>query len=168
MKPPGRVLGVDYGERRVGLAVSDTERRVAVPLAIYERRDGPRDGAYFRQVVTEHEITGIVVGLPVHMSGDEGDAARSARAFGTWLRRATKVPVVYWDERLSTAQAQSVMRVAGLKYKQRRDRVDKVAAQIFLQSYLDTGCPADTAPGPLAGEPPADADSSRPNRTPEE
>src|SRR3954447_23765160 len=104
MKPPGCLLGVDYGERRIGLAVSDAERRIAVPLAIYERRDGPRDAAYFHQLIVEHGIVALVVGLPVHMSGDEGAAAKFARAFGTWLRRATKLPVVYWDERLSTAQ----------------------------------------------------------------
>jgi putative Holliday junction resolvase len=147
-----RLLGVDYGMRRVGLAVCDSERRIAVPLVIYERRRGVTDAAFFRDLVQREAIGGLVVGLPVHMSGDEGQRAGEARAFGAWLSKTTQLPVWYWDERLTTSQAHQVMRAAGVKLNQRKSKVDMVAAQMLLQSFLDAGCPENpTPPGPLQG-----------------
>ena len=137
MSAKGRLLGVDFGTVRVGLAVCDSERLIASPLAIYQRRDTAADAAYFRELVKAEEITGLAVGLPVHMSGDEGGKAKEARAFGDWLAQGTGLPVAYWDERYTTADAESHLLEAGLTKKKRKERLDKVAAQIILQSYLD-------------------------------
>jgi putative Holliday junction resolvase len=145
----GRLLGVDYGSVRVGLAICDSERIIASPLAIYERRDAIRDAEYFRKLVTSEQVIGLIVGLPVHMSGDEGGKAKEARTFGDWLARATGLPVVYWDERFTTKDAESHLRGAGLSRQRRKERLDKVAAQILLQAYLDanpSGHPAATDP----------------------
>ncbi|MCX7701764.1 MAG: Holliday junction resolvase RuvX [Gemmataceae bacterium] len=137
MTRTGRLLGVDYGQVRVGLAICDSEQRIASPLTIYKRRDPATDADFFRQLATREEVSGIVVGLPVHMSGDEGGKAKEARAFGEWLAQITGLPVAYWDERFSTLTAEEHLRQAGLSYQRRRERLDKVAAQIILQSYLD-------------------------------
>jgi putative Holliday junction resolvase len=81
----GRLLGVDYGDVRVGLSVSDPDHKIAFPLATYVRQDRERDAAYFRELVKEESIAGLVVGLPVHLSGREGQKAAAARSFAAWL-----------------------------------------------------------------------------------
>jgi putative Holliday junction resolvase len=148
---PVRLLGVDYGNVRIGLAVADPEPPIAFPLATYRRQDAERDAAYFRQVAAEQGAGGWVVGLPLHLSGREGQKAAEARAFGQWLAAVTGKPVVFWDERFTTVEAEGHLWEAGLTHKRRKARRDRVAAQILLQSYLDAGCPAEQTPGPLEG-----------------
>ena len=142
-----RLLGVDYGAARVGLAVSDPGRVIASPLETYRRRDAAKDAAFFRQLVEREKIAGLVVGLPVLLSGREGAKASEARKFGAWLAEVTGLPVTYWDERFTTVEAERALWGAGLTHKRRKERRDRVAAQIMLQSYLDAGCPA--GPGAL-------------------
>jgi putative Holliday junction resolvase len=144
-----RLLGVDFGQVRVGLAVSDPDRKFAFPLATYERRGAERDAAYFRGLVAAEEVGGLVVGLPVHLDGREGVKAGEARAFGCWLAQATGLPVVFYDERFTTAEAEAALWSAGLSHKRRKARRDRVAAQLLLQAYLDAGCPAEPTAGPL-------------------
>jgi putative Holliday junction resolvase len=146
---PARVLGVDYGSVRVGLAVSDPDRKLAFPLTTYARRTRDLDAEFFRALVAEEGAGLILVGLPVHTDGTEGQKAREARAFGRWLAEATGLPVAFFDERFTTAQAESALWEAGLTHKKRKERRDRVAAQILLQTYLDAGCPADEGAGPL-------------------
>lgn len=146
-----RLLGVDFGKARLGLAVSDPERRLASPLTTYARRDRQQDARFLKQVVEEQEVAQIVLGLPVHLDGREGPSAAAARQFGDWLQKAAGVPVVYWDERFTTVEAESALWSAGLTHKRRKERRDRVAAQMLLQNYLDAGCPAETPPGPLEG-----------------
>lgn len=141
MSDRGRLLGVDYGSVRIGLAVSDVDRRIASPLITYERRSVDHDASFFKEQIEEEEITGIVVGLPVHADGREGEKAKEARGFGQWLAKISGIPVVFWDERFTTVLAEVHLLEAGLTRKRRRDRRDRVAAQILLQSYLDAGCP---------------------------
>jgi putative Holliday junction resolvase len=147
----GRLLGVDFGTVRIGLALSDAERRIASPLDTYTRRDREADARYFREVIEREEIGQLVVGLPVHLSGHEGTKAAEARAFGRWLAQATGLPIVFWDERFSTVEAESALWEAGLTHKRRKARRDRVAAQILLQAYLDAGCPEEQPPAPLEG-----------------
>jgi putative Holliday junction resolvase len=141
-----RLLGVDYGSVRVGLAVSDPDRILASPLATYDRRDPERDAAYFRALVAAEGVGGLVVGLPVHLDGREGVKAQEARAFGAWLTEVTGLPVVFVDERFTTVQAESALWNAGLTHKRRKERRDRVAAQMLLQAYLDAGCPPEERP----------------------
>lgn len=136
-----RLLGVDYGTVRIGLAISDAGRVIASPWQTYERRGAEQDARFFRTLVDQEEIGGLVVGLPVHLSGQEGQKAAEARQFGAWLGQATGLPVAFWDEALTTVQAESALWDAGLSHKRRRQRRDRVAAQIMLQAYLDAGCP---------------------------
>lgn len=149
MTARARLLGVDFGTVRVGLAVCDSEHIIASPLATYQRRNETLDAEYFRKLIEAEQIGGLVVGLPVHMSGDEGEKARQARAFGNWLAAVTSLPVIYWDERYTTKIAESHLRQAGLSHQRRKDRRDKVAAQVLLQSYLEAGCPAESQIKPI-------------------
>src|SRR5262249_14243035 len=146
---PTRLLGVDYGRVRIGLAVSDPDCILASPLQTYTRRSQEEDADFFRKLVEDEAIGRIVVGLPVHLSGHEGQSATEARKLGAWLAGVTGLPVVYWDERFSTVEAESALWEAGLSHKRRRQRRDRVAAQIFLQAYIEAGSPADQKLGPL-------------------
>ena len=143
-----RLLGVDYGSVRVGLAVSDPGRKLAFPLEVRQRQ-GEADAAFFRLLIDREEVAGLVVGLPVHLDGREGAKAVEARKFGRWLAEATGLPVVFYDERFTTVQAESALWEAGLTHRRRKDRRDKVAAQMLLQAYLDAGCPPEAAPRAL-------------------
>lgn len=137
----GRLLGVDPGDARVGFAVCDPDRIIASPLDTYARLTPERDAAYVQKLVVEERVVGIVVGLAVHLNGREGTRATEARIYGDWLIEVTGLPVVYWDERFTSRQAESALWKAGLTHKQRKARRDRVAAQILLQDYIDSGCP---------------------------
>jgi putative Holliday junction resolvase len=153
VKPRTRLLGVDYGTVRIGLAVSDPDRKIAFPLATYTRRGLAADARYFRELAEEEEIGQIVLGLPVHCDGREGQKAVKARAFGAWLVEVTGLPLAFADERFTTVEAEGYLLAAGLTNKRRKERRDRVAAQILLQAFLDAGCPAEQAPTPMDEEP---------------
>jgi len=146
-----KLLGVDYGSVRVGLAVTDPDRKLAFPLTTYHRRARDEDAAFFRELVEREEVGGIVVGLPIHTDGREGQKAAEARAFGKWLAETTGLPAAFFDERFTTAQAEAALWSAGLTHAKRKERRDRVAAQILLQAYLEAGCPTDEGAGPLEG-----------------
>lgn len=133
----GRLLGVDFGAKRVGLAITDRDQIIASPLATYTRQDPATDAGYFRDLATREEVAGIIVGLPSHTDGREGKKAAEARAYGAWLASTTNLPVEYWDERFTTVHAESALWAAGLTHKQRAERRDRVAAQMILQGYLE-------------------------------
>ncbi|MCE9562279.1 MAG: Holliday junction resolvase RuvX [Planctomycetes bacterium] len=137
----GVLLGVDYGAVRVGLAVSDPDRIIASPLETYTRRSDLLDGPYFAKIAADYRAAVLVVGLPLHANGQESDSSRAARTFGTWLAEITGLPVVYWDERYSTWFAEGALLGAKLSHKKRKEKRDRVAAQMILQAYLEAGCP---------------------------
>ncbi len=134
----GRLLGLDYGTRRVGLSISDEEQRLAVPLETYSRRKPDDDARHLVAVVGDYRIVGLVIGLPLHMGGEEGQKAAEARRFGAWAGGAAGLPIAFWDERLSTAQADEHLAAANLRPNKRKLLRDKIAAQIMLQSYLES------------------------------
>lgn len=146
METTTRILGIDHGDRRIGAALSDPGQTMAFPLEVYSPRGEIADARHYREVVTENDVARIVVGLPVHTTGREGDRARAARAFGAWLAQATDRPVVYYDERYTTVEAEHLMIDAGLKRKKRKSLRDQLAAQILLQGYLDAGQPEVESP----------------------
>ncbi len=149
----GRILAIDPGKARLGLAISDPERRIVSPLTTWQCRDRAQDGGFLQTVIANEQVSLIVIGLPVHLSGTEGAQARFAREFGVWLAKLTGVPCVFYDERFTTREAESRLWEAGLTHKQRKARRDRVAAQILLQAYLDADCPAETAAQPLDSDP---------------
>lgn len=135
--PPGRLAAVDYGTVRLGVAITDPEQRFASPLANYTRRTPALDGAWFRQLVRAESIVGFVVGLPVHLDGRESQKSREARAFGQWLAEGTGVPVAYFDERFTSREAEQLLIAAEVPRARRKERLDKLAAQILLTAYLE-------------------------------
>jgi putative Holliday junction resolvase len=136
--PRGTLLGLDYGTKRIGVAVSTPEQSIASPLENYTRRNDAEDAAFLKRLASEYQAVGLVVGLPVHMSGDEGAKAKEARAFGEWAAQVCGLPVVYWDERYSSAMAELYLQQAEVSPKKRKERLDKVAAQVMLQAFLES------------------------------
>lgn len=135
------ILGLDFGTKRVGAAVSDSRRLIATPLEVYERRDPNQDGRHYQALVREHEVDRIVVGLPVHLGGREGSSASKARTWGDWLAEITGLAVVYYDERYTTFEAEESLIAVGMKRSKRKGLRDMLAARLLLQNYLDDGCP---------------------------
>lgn len=132
-----RVLGLDVGERRIGVAISDPDGRLAVPLQVLERRGVRQDAAALAELAARESAGRVVVGLPVSLSGEEGPQAQAVRRFGDVLAGALSIPVVYWDERLSTVEADRLLAAAGERARRRRGWRDAVAAALVLQAYLD-------------------------------
>ncbi len=143
----GRLAGVDYGTVRMGIAVSDPQRRLASPYANYTRRSKEADADYFRQVAADESIVGFVVGLPVHASGEESQKSIESRQFGAWLTDVTGLPVQYFDERFTSVEAERYLLDAQMTRKKRKKRLDMLAAQIMLAAYLESPRPSD--PGSL-------------------
>lgn len=147
----GRLVGVDYGHVRVGLAVCDPDRLVASPHDTYTRRDLASDADFFSNLAKREAAVGFVVGLAISLNGTEGPKAAECRAFGGWLRGVTGLPVEFHDERFTSAIADDHMRGAKLSPKDRKAKRDRVAAQLILQAFLNAGCPPGPPPPPPSG-----------------
>lgn len=128
------MLAFDYGSKRIGVAVSDALRITAGPLEVIPTEDAMRHVA---RLVDEYRPTVIVVGLPVGLSGREGPAAQAARAFGARVAAETGIEVEFVDERFTTHTAEKAMLEGGVKRRDRRQKVDKVAAAVILRQYLE-------------------------------
>jgi putative holliday junction resolvase len=137
MKVPGRILAIDYGSKRMGLAVSDLLGITAQGIETMQRRNKRADFAHLRRVIREKDVQEIVVGLPLKMSGEAGDQAERAARFGQELRQEFNLPVHLWDERLTSAEANRVLREAELSTQKRVKAVDRMAAVLILQSFLE-------------------------------
>ena len=136
MAERGPVLGLDLGDARIGVAVSDDDRRLAVPVGTV-RTGAPADLRAIAALVSERGATLVVVGHPLLLSGDAGERAHHAERFAEALRSFLGVPVVLQDERLSTVQADRSLREAGASGRERKRAVDRSAAAVILQSFLD-------------------------------
>lgn len=132
-----RLLGLDVGEKRIGLAICDEEGRVATPLRTLERRGGEADAHAIAEIVREVGAQGLVAGLPLTLEGREGAAARQARRFTDRVAAHLGFEARYVDERFSTAQAERVLIEADVRRNKRRRVVDALAASLILQAYLD-------------------------------
>ena len=144
-----RIAGIDYGTVRIGIALADTGVRIAGPYANYTRQTRELDAEYFARLAKEEHIGRFVVGLPVHLDGYEGQKSQEARAFGQWLGEVTGVPVEFFDERFTTAEADELLGTRKLTKKKRQARRDQLAAQIMLTAYLESGARSQDAPGAL-------------------
>lgn len=133
-----RIVGIDPGEARIGLAISDEGQSIAFPRETVVAGKGTEESALnVQRALADEDIEAAVVGLPLRLDGTEGEAARRARVLGEALRAALDTEVVYWDERLTTVAAERSLREMGKKGRARRDVVDQSAATILLQGYLD-------------------------------
>jgi putative Holliday junction resolvase len=142
MSNRGPILGIDLGEKRIGLAVSDLDASIAFPLGFIVSRDRPKDVAALRAVVEERGIVRIVVGLPIHLDGRASPGSQAARSFAGALAEATGVPVDLLDERWTSQAAELALSESKGGREQRREAVDAVAATLLLRVYLERQFPA--------------------------
>lgn len=133
-----RILALDIGDKRIGVAVSDVNQVLARGLQVIERRSQPEDFAAIARLVEEYEVERVVVGYPRSLSGIAGEQAEKVERYVTSLAKMLTVPVILWDERLSTVSAEKLMREAGLRGRKKRGKVDAIAAAVILQDYLDS------------------------------
>ena len=131
-----RMLGVDIGEVRIGLALSDPSGMICTPLTTLDANGAPHDQERIAELATEHEAVAIVVGLPINMDGSHGPAARRAQAFARMLRTLTSLPVMLHDERLTSHEAEARLRAAGVQPSRNKKQIDSAAAALILESYL--------------------------------
>jgi putative Holliday junction resolvase len=134
----GRLAAIDYGTVRLGVAITDPEQRLASPLENYTRRSPEADAQWLTQLASGERIIGFVVGLPVHTSGRESQKSAEARQFGQWVSQVTGLPVRFFDERFTSAHAEALLLDARITKKRRKERLDKLAAQILLTAYLES------------------------------
>ncbi|WP_299982510.1 Holliday junction resolvase RuvX [uncultured Ruegeria sp.] len=137
LSPMSALMGLDLGEKTIGVSVSDRMRGVATPLETVRRKKFTLDSARLIEIVTDREIGGIVLGLPLNMDGSEGPRCQSTRAFARNLMRLTELPIGFWDERLSTVAAEKALLEADTTRKRRGQVIDHVAAGYILQGALD-------------------------------
>ena len=140
-----RVIGLDVGDKTVGIAISDELGLTAQGLPTLRRERLAADLSYVQGVADEHSATRVIVGLPLNMNGTEGPRGAASRKFGDALGKLTGLPIEYWDERLTTAQAERVLLEADVSRRKRRQVIDKLAAQVILQSWLDAQRPVSEA-----------------------
>ncbi|MBR0406209.1 MAG: Holliday junction resolvase RuvX [Eggerthellaceae bacterium] len=137
-----RIMALDIGEKRVGIAVSDPDERVASPVCVLPSADVRANAKSFRLVIEDWEPDLLLCGLPYTLAGEEGPQAQRIREFADAVGQATGIPIEFADERLSSAEAKRSLREKGLSEKAMRGKVDMIAASLFLQAWLDARRPA--------------------------
>ncbi|QDS86192.1 MULTISPECIES: Holliday junction resolvase RuvX [Rosistilla] len=143
----GRIAAVDYGTVRIGVAVCDPDRIIASPLTVVPQGAAEQRGKAFCQLAAEERITGWIVGFPIHLSGTESKKSIEARKFAKWLQQTTDLPVRLFDERFSTAAADQRLAPSKLTNKGRKKRIDAVAAQVLLESFIESARHRSDLPG---------------------
>jgi len=137
LAPEARLLGLDVGTKTIGLALSDVTRSIATPYHTVRRTKFTEDAKVIQEAVNEHQVGALVIGLPINLDGSEGPRAQSTRAFARNLAARIEVPMVFWDERLSTAAVERHLIEAGASRKRRAQVIDRMAAAYILQGALD-------------------------------
>lgn len=132
-----RLIGLDLGTKTIGIALSDVTRMIASPLETIRRTKFKADLVWLQRIIAEHDIKGMVLGFPISLDGTEGPRCQATRAFSRNVNQAVDLPILMWDERLSTAAAERMLIQADASRKRRAEVIDKLAATIILQSALD-------------------------------
>jgi putative Holliday junction resolvase len=133
-----RVLGIDFGDKSIGLAVSDPLQITAQALDRYRVKSKKEDAKYFKVLVEQYGIQEIVIGLPLLMNGSEGHRVQKTKEFADWLSNCLGLPITFWDERLTTKQALQVLRQKKANPQERKKAKDRIAAVIILSDYLES------------------------------
>lgn len=144
-RAPGRLLALDVGEARIGVAVSDASHLVVTPHGVIRRRPQAAALEWIVRFVAAEAIAGIVVGLPLSLSGADSGQTRSVRAFIDQLTPLVTIPIASWDERYTTVEAERILREQGVRREKWRERIDAVAATVILQDFLDAHQPSQRA-----------------------
>ena len=132
-----RILGIDYGDKNIGLAISDKLLFTAQPLGLYRTINKTEDKKYFLQLASRYKVSKIVIGLPLRLDGSAGTRVEKTKKFAAWLKKTLQLPIVMWDERLTTRQANFILNQQKIKDKKKKKLKDQVSANIILSSYLE-------------------------------
>lgn len=133
----GALLGLDYGTKNLGVAVSNGEQTIAAPVETWPMKNASQNLKHLRELISDYRAVGIVIGLPIRTNGEEGTAAAAVREFGNWVAEQTQLPVIFVDERYSSAEAELLIWSRGENPSKRKRPLDSLAAKIILQTYLD-------------------------------
>jgi len=133
-----RILGIDFGDVNIGLALSDPLEFTAQPLGQYRLRGEAENTAYFGDLIRRHGVAEIVIGFPLRLDGSSGRRAEKTRSFAAWLEKTSGLPIVLWDERLTTRQAIGIMREQKVRTRDKRTVEHQISAALILQAYLDS------------------------------
>ncbi len=132
-----KIISLDIGTVRIGIATSDIMEIIASAYEVYRRKNLTEDVKYIASLVSKLDAGEIVIGLPLKLDGSEGQSVEMARAFGEELSKLVTIPIIYQDERLSTVSAERILIESGVRREKRKDKIDSIAATIILQTYLD-------------------------------
>jgi putative Holliday junction resolvase len=132
-----RILGIDFGDKNLGLALSDRLLITAQVFCSYRLKNKEEDEQYFKELVSKHEIGQIVIGLPLRMDGSEGTRVEKTKKFALWLENILHLPIILWDERLTTQQALKILQQQKIKDKKKKSIEDQISAALILSSYLE-------------------------------
>jgi len=141
-----RILGIDFGDRSIGLAVSDKLLLTAQSLGRYRTVNEEEDKKFFKELVDKYNIDEIVIGLPLRMDGSSGTRVEKTKEFAIWLEKALNLPIIFWDERLTTQQAFRILHQQKINGRKKKKLKDQVAATIILSSYLESRKPKSHGP----------------------
>lgn len=133
-----RVLGIDFGDRSIGLAVSDKLHVTAQALESYRVKSKEEDKKYFKDLVKKYEIGKIVIGFPLRMDGSSGTRVEKTKKFALWLEKTIHLPIIFWDERLTTQQALKILSQQKIKIRRKKILKDQISAALILSSYLES------------------------------
>lgn len=137
LKRGGRLLGLDLGTKTIGMALSDVTCAIATPLSTIQRKKFMHDLKILQETIEEHNVTAVIIGLPLNLDGSEGPRVQATRAFARNVGQHTDIPLIFWDERLSTAAVERTLLEADTSRKRRAEVIDKMAAAYILQGALD-------------------------------
>jgi putative holliday junction resolvase len=137
LPPHGALLGLDFGTKRMGVAVSNSDQTVAVPVETWLVRDPAQNLKHLKELIEDYRAVGFVLGLPIRTNGEEGTAAALVREFGNWVAQKTSLPLGFIDERYSSAEAELLIWRRGESPSKRKQPLDSLAAKVILQCYLD-------------------------------
>lgn len=133
----GKIMALDYGEVRIGIAMTDMLQTIASPFETYKRKSVEKDLDYLVDIAKENYVSEIIMGLPLNMDGTEGDRASKTREFGDKLKEKSGLEIVYVDERLTSVEAEEILIESGMRREKRKEVIDKIAASLILESYLN-------------------------------
>ncbi|MFA6860463.1 MAG: Holliday junction resolvase RuvX [Clostridia bacterium] len=131
-----RKMGIDYGDARIGIAFTDLLNIICSPYDTIKTTTLEENTTFLASLIQEKDVDTVVIGLPLNMDGSEGNRAIKTRVFGDALKAKTKVPVVYWDERLSSCEAEDILFESDMNWRKKKGIIDKIAASIILESWL--------------------------------
>jgi putative Holliday junction resolvase len=132
-----RIMGIDYGDKRIGIALTDLMQVIASPFEVYKTVNMDADAEHIQKIIEEQQVKTVVIGLPLNMDGSEGERAKKTRLFGSYIADKSNINIIFQDERLTSFEADNILSDAKIKTDKRKTLIDKLSACLILESYLN-------------------------------